>query len=73
MDKNAEIEQYFAFWEKPFPIAAEHDHWVRWGSLLRVLSPNFMDTIGKGAGTGISKAYEFSKPIRLFSFVEFIT
>lgn len=35
MDKNAEIEQYFALWEEPFPIAAEHDHWVRWGKLLR--------------------------------------
>lgn len=35
MDKNAETEQYFALWEEPFPIAAEHDHWVRWGKLLR--------------------------------------
>ena len=35
MDKSAETEQYFTFWEEPFPIAAEHDHWVRWGKLLR--------------------------------------
>ena len=35
MDKNAETEQYFALWEKPFLVAAEHDHWVRWGKLLR--------------------------------------
>ena len=35
MDKNAEIKQYFALWEKPFLVAAEHDHWVRWGKLLR--------------------------------------
>ena len=53
MDKNAEIEQYFAFWEKPFPIVAEHDHWVRWGSLLRVWLPSIngvpinIETIGE--------------------------
>lgn len=35
MDKKAETEQYFALWEKPFLVAAEHDHWVRWGKLLR--------------------------------------
>ena len=40
MDKNAEIKQYFALWEKPFPIAAKHDHWVRWGRLLRVWLPS---------------------------------
>ena len=40
MDKNAETEQYFALWEKPFLIAAEHDHWVRWGKLLRVWLPS---------------------------------
>lgn len=39
MDKNAEIEQYFALWEKPFPIAAEHEHWVRRGKLQRVWLP----------------------------------
>lgn len=36
MDKDAELEQYFALWEQPFPVAAEYDHWVRRGSLLRV-------------------------------------
>ena len=40
MDKNAETEQYFALWEKPFFVAAEHDHWVRWGKLLRVWLPS---------------------------------
>ena len=40
MDKNAETEQYFALWEKPFLVAAEHDHWVRWGKLLRVWLPS---------------------------------
>lgn len=35
MDKNSEAEQYFAFWEQEMPIAAEHDHWVRWGKLMR--------------------------------------
>ena len=40
MDKNAEIKQYFALWEKPFPIAAKHDHWVQWGKLLRVWLPS---------------------------------
>ena len=35
MDKSTEIKQYFALWKEPFPIAAEHDHWVRWGKLLR--------------------------------------
>lgn len=35
MDKNAEIERYFALWEEPFPVAAMHDHWVRRGRLLR--------------------------------------
>ena len=40
MDKNAETEQYFALWEKPFLVVAEHDHWVRWGKLLRVWLPS---------------------------------
>ena len=40
MDKNAETEQYFTLWEKPFLVAAEHDHWVRWGKLLRVWLPS---------------------------------
>ena len=31
MDRNTEIEQYFALWKEPFPVAASHDHWVRWG------------------------------------------
>ena len=35
MDRNTEIEQYFALWKEPFPVAATHDHWVRWGKLLR--------------------------------------
>ena len=35
MDKNAETEQYFALWKEPMLVAAEHDHWVRWGKLLR--------------------------------------
>ena len=39
MDKTSEIEQYFAFWKEPFPVAAEHDHWVRRGKLLRVWLP----------------------------------
>ena len=36
MDRNTEIEQYFALWKEPFPVAASHDHWVRWGKLLRM-------------------------------------
>ena len=36
MNKDAEIEQYFVFWEQPFPFEAEYDHWVRRGKLLRV-------------------------------------
>ena len=40
MDKNAEIEQYFALWEEPFPVAAMHDHWVRRGRLLREWLPS---------------------------------
>ena len=40
---------------------------------MRLLLPIFMDTIGKGARTGMSKAYESVKPIRLFSFIELIT
>lgn len=36
MNKDAEFEQYFTLWEDPFPVAAEYDHWVRRGSLLRV-------------------------------------
>lgn len=40
MDKNTEIEQYFALWKEPFPVAASHDHWVRWGKLLRVWLPS---------------------------------
>ena len=45
MDKDAELEQYFALWEQPFPVAAEHDHWVRRGKLLRVwvYLPGFID------------------------------
>ncbi len=39
MDRRAELEQYFAFWEEPLPVAAEHDHWVRWGKLLQVCLP----------------------------------
>ena len=35
MDKKAETEQYFALWKEPMLVAAEHDHWVRWGKLLR--------------------------------------
>lgn len=35
MDKNAETEQYFALWKEPMLVEAEHDHWVRWGKLLR--------------------------------------
>lgn len=35
MDKNAEIKQYFALWKEPMLVEAEHDHWVRWGKLLR--------------------------------------
>ena len=35
MDRNTEIEQYFALWKEPFPVAATHEHWVRWGRLLR--------------------------------------
>ena len=40
MDRNTEIEQYFALWKEPFPVAATHDHWVRWGKLLRVWLPS---------------------------------
>lgn len=40
MDKNAEIKQYFAFWKEPMFVEAEHDHWVRWGRLLRVWLPS---------------------------------
>lgn len=40
MDKNTEIEQYFALWNESFPVAATHDHWVRWGKLLRVWLPS---------------------------------
>lgn len=52
MDKNAETEQYFALWEEPFPIAAEHDHWVRWGKLLRAwllneYAPINLEVVGK--------------------------
>ena len=53
MDKNAEIEQYFALWEEPFPVAAMHDHWVRRGRLLREWLPSrvgvpiFLVTIGE--------------------------
>ena len=36
MNKDVELEEYFALWEEPFPVAAEYDHWVRRGSLLRV-------------------------------------
>ena len=36
MNKDVELEEYFALWEDPFPVAAEYDHWVRRGSLLRV-------------------------------------
>lgn len=35
MDKKAETEQYFALWKEPMLVEAEHDHWVRWGKLLR--------------------------------------
>ena len=40
MDRNTEIEQYFALWNESFPVAATHDHWVRWGKLLRVWLPS---------------------------------
>ena len=40
MNKSAEIKQYFALWKEPFSIAAAHDHWVRWGKLLRVWLPS---------------------------------
>lgn len=36
MNKDVELEEYFALWEDPFPVAAEYDHWVRRGKLLRV-------------------------------------
>lgn len=36
MNKDVELEEYFALREDPFPVAAEYDHWVRRGSLLRV-------------------------------------
>lgn len=36
MNRKAETEQYFALWEKPQPVAAEHERWVRWGRLLQV-------------------------------------
>lgn len=35
MDRNTEIEQYFALWNESFPVAATHDHWVQRGRLLR--------------------------------------
>lgn len=40
MNKSTEIKQYFALWKEPFSIAAAHDHWVRWGKLLRVWLPS---------------------------------
>ena len=40
MDRNTEIEQYFALWNESFPVAATHDHWVQWGKLLRVWLPS---------------------------------
>lgn len=40
MDKSTEIKQYFALWKEPFLVAATHDHWVRWGKLLRVWLPS---------------------------------
>ena len=40
MDRNTEIEQYFALWKEPFSVAASHDHWVRRGKLLRVWLPS---------------------------------
>lgn len=27
---------YFEFWDEPSPICATHDHWVKWGKLIRV-------------------------------------
>ena len=41
MDKSTEIKQYFALWKEPFPIAAAHDHWVRWGKLLRGVAAEY--------------------------------
>lgn len=40
MNKDAELERYFALWKEPFPLAAEHEHWVRWGTLLQVCLPS---------------------------------
>ena len=62
MDKNAETEQYFALWEKPFLVAAEHDHWVRWGRLLRVWLPSIdgvpinLEVVGE-VPRGLKKRY----------------
>lgn len=40
MDKSTEIKQYFALWKESFLVTATHDHWVRWGKLLRVWLPS---------------------------------
>lgn len=59
MDKNAETEQYFALWEKPFLVAAEHDHWVRWGRLLRVWLPSI-----DGVPINLEVAGEFPRGLK---------
>ena len=64
------IQPFFDAWREPSPVAARHDHWVRWGSLLRVSAfggeiPLNVEVIGDFP-RGLKKADPLDLELRLY-------